>query len=155
MEDLLLNNSLKLPCPQGFHVMDEEERSGMNITGSGPVICLSDPERHMIVSIGWQTVGGLTALLLKSGDIARNSEKAIRRSMESYGYQGEGFLQRSIAGNRADGFAYTYEAQGVPMYGESCAVKIGKDFYYFHLYARQALREESLQVWEEILDSVR
>ena len=26
MGDILLNNSLKLPCPEGFHVMDDEER---------------------------------------------------------------------------------------------------------------------------------
>lgn len=155
MEDILLNNSLKLPCPDGFHVMDEEEKSQLNIMRDGPGVCLSDPERHMMVSIGWQQVGGLTSMLLKSGDIVKNSEKAVSKSMQSYGYQREGFLQRSIAGNQAEGFAYTYEAQGVPMYGQSCAMKVGKVFYYFHCYARQALREESLKVWEEILDSVR
>ena len=155
MEDILLNNSLKLPCPEGFHVMDDEERSELNIKGNGPGVCLSNPERHIIVSIGWQQVGGLTSLLLKSGDIVKNSEKAIRKSMQSYGYQLEGFLQRSIAGNKADGFAYTYEAKEIPMYGQSCAMKIGKVFYYFHFYARQAFREESLEIWEEILDSVR
>ena len=69
MEDVLLNNSLKLPCPEGFHVMDDEERSELNIMGNGPGVCLSNPERHIIVSIGWQQVGGLTSLLLKSGDI--------------------------------------------------------------------------------------
>ena len=155
MEDILLNNSLKLPCPEGFHVMDEEERSELNIMGNGPCVCLSDPERHIIVSIGWQQVGGLTSLLLKSGDIVKNSEKAIRKSMQAYGYQLEGFLQHSIAGNNADGFVYIYEAKGVPMYAQSCAMKVGKVFYYFHFYARQELREESLKVWEEILDSVR
>lgn len=52
----------------------------------------------MMVSIGWQQVGGLTSMLLKSGDIVKNSEKAVSKSMQSYGYQREGFLQRSIAG---------------------------------------------------------
>ena len=151
----MINNTLKLPCPEGFHIMDEEEKKEMNIMGSGPVVCMSDPERHLIVTIGWQQVGGFTSMLLKPKDIVKNSEKVIGRSMASYGYQREGFLTRSIAGNPAEGFAYTYEAKGVPMLGQSWAIKIGKAFYYFHLYARQELRERSLPVLDEVLDSVR
>ncbi len=40
------------------------------------------------------------------------------------------------------------------MGAESCVMKRGRDAVYFHVYFRDALREESLPVWEEILASV-
>ena len=40
------------------------------------------------------------------------------------------------------------------MMGESYVLKSGKTLYYFHLYAREALEEESLACWETMLDSL-
>ena len=41
------------------------------------------------------------------------------------------------------------------MYGETLTLRDGRVWYYFHLYARQALKEESLPVWEDFLSSAR
>ena len=41
------------------------------------------------------------------------------------------------------------------MCAESCVFKRRGKICYLHLYAREALREESFAVWEEILSSVR
>ena len=41
------------------------------------------------------------------------------------------------------------------MTGESFVFKSGRTFYYFHLYARTALLEKALPVWEEMLSSAR
>ena len=52
-----LNNTLQVFYPDGFHVMDEAERSKLKSLGGGPVECLSDPERHILISTGWKSVG--------------------------------------------------------------------------------------------------
>ena len=41
------------------------------------------------------------------------------------------------------------------MYGESYALKDGRTLYYFHLYARQELKEESLPLWRQLLEEAR
>ena len=41
------------------------------------------------------------------------------------------------------------------MLAESYVMKYNKKIWYFHFYARAALKEESLKVWNEILDGVR
>ena len=61
--------------------------------------------------------------------------------------------RREIAGARAWCFRYTYEAEGIPMYAESCTIKRGGDLIWLHLYAREERREESFAVWETILSS--
>ena len=128
MERMTLNNELQFPVPDGFHVMDEEEMSGMTMIAAGPGVCLKDPERHIVVSVGYKKAGLLTSKMLSQKDIAEKSEGSIRQAMKPYSYWPDG------AGKR-----------------ETYVLKKGKTFYYFHVYMRAALKEESMPVWEEML----
>ena len=150
---MILNKELKLPVPEGFHVMDEEEVSRLRLLEEGPFVGLSDPERHMMITVGWKQLGSLTALMVNAGDVARHTEKTIRRAMVQMGYHCEGFRERQIAGAGAAGFRYKYNAQNTDMVAESLVVKLNKTVYYFHVYARAAVREESLSCWEDILNA--
>ena len=150
--NLTLNQQLTISCPEGFRVMDEAERSKLNVLGQGPGACITDPERHVVMSFGWKAAG-LAALLLSAKDAAKQAEADIRKAMSSYGYHLDGFLSRAVGGEKAEGFAFDYEAQGIRMYGESFAVKRGKVFYYLHLYTREALKDENVTLWTELLSS--
>lgn len=154
MDVLLLNNELNLTVPAGFHVMTEAERGKLQMPYVGQWVGLSDPERHIIVTAGWKQAGGLAMRLLSGRDLAKNMEKNISKPLQPLGYKPAGSRERTIAGTPAQGFGYSYTAQETPMYGESYAMKRGQTVYYFHFYARAALREESLPVWEELLGSI-
>lgn len=151
MEHSILHDELKLYCPEGFHFMDAEERARLRFTAEGNGLSLSDPERHMLVSVACTRFGGISALVLSDRTLAKRTEADIRKQMLPLGYLPEGFLQRRVGTKTAEGFGYTYAAQGVEMYGETCALKTRNTLYYFHLYARDALRAESLPVWEALL----
>ena len=153
MEKLFLNEELELKCPDGLRIMTEEERSKLTFLEEGPGECLSDPEKHMVVTIGWKTAGGLTAALLGQKDVAKSMEAKIRKPMKAYGYKPEGFGDRNIGWKKGSGYRYTYEAQGTGMYGEAYVVKSGKTFYYFNLYTRTETKDRSLSAWEEFLGS--
>ena len=73
--------------------------------------------------------------------------------MQAYGYECKGFSKRTIAGEKAVGFGYEYTAKDVAMYAESYVVKRGKIFFYLHFYGRQSAKDESLEIWDKILDS--
>lgn len=153
MEFVTLNSELKFPVPDGFHVMDEEEMSGMTMIAVGPGICLKDPERHIVVSVGYKKAGLLTSKMLSQKDIATKSEGSIRQAMKPYRYWPDGAGKREVGGLAADGFRYLYSAQETDMYAETYVLKKGKTFYYFHVYMRAALKEKSMPVWEEMLGS--
>ena len=131
---------LTLAYPEGFHVMTESEKSGMQFFGGLPGECLSDPERHILISVGLKTVGGVSA---------------FRKPMQKYGYRLLGFAEKSVGSEKAEGFSYEYESQCIGMYGESCVVKRGKVLYYLNFYARRELLGESLDVWNMILSSAK
>ena len=151
MQTELTLKNLNLPVPDGFHVMDDAELSDLKLLADGDGVGLSDPERHMIVTAGTKQINGFSAALLNARDLAKNMEKQIRKPMASLGYRCEGFRQQTVGGRTAEGFRYSYTAQGVGMTGESYVVKDGKSLYYLHAYMRTELLEASLPVWEEVL----
>ena len=154
MERVTLDDRMTILCPEGFHVMTEEERSKMSMLEEGTWVGLSDPGRHILVTIGWKAVKGL-GFMLKGKGLAENMEKQIRQGMSPFGYQPEGFRERLIAEIPAFGFGYGYVAREIEMVAESYVLKIDKTLYYFHFYARKTLKNESLSVWNEMLDSVQ
>ncbi len=167
---MVFNNELELEFPKGFRVMDAQERKGLNLLADGPGEILTDPDRHIIVSVGWKTLGGLTAKLVSAKDAAENAESAVRKPMQAFGYALAAFDSRALGGEKAEGFRYSYTVKAaaaagetgsagqpagedVGMLGETYTMKRGKTLYYLHFYGRQALKEDSLAVWNGILAS--
>ncbi len=153
MDNILINGKLQMSLPDGFHVMDEEERSGLRVLMSGPFIAFTDPQRHIIATVGWKNAG-IASLILRASDIASGSEKQIAKGMQKYAYVSEGFSERNVGGTGASGFGYRYTPdEGIGMYGETHVLKKGRTVYFFNVYVRDELREESIRVWDDILGS--
>lgn len=155
MQEITLNNELILSFPDSFHVMEEEERGRLRFAAGGPGKCLSDPERHLLASIGWKKVNGLAARLFGEKDIARTMEAQARMAMQGAGYQAGPISDGAIGGRKSAGFGYSYTAEGKGMEAMSTVVKNGKTVYYLHFYARAETMEEGMPVWEQILGSAR
>lgn len=153
MLEALINETYMIEYPEGFHLMDDAEKAGYNVLVDGPFVGLSDPGRHIIVTIGWRKAG-LASLLVSPSEAAASGEAKVRKAMVQYGYTSEGFIDRKIGGCDACGYAYNYTANGIAMHGETYVMKSDKTFYYFNIYARQELLNESLPVIGEMLDSV-
>lgn len=149
-----LNDELEMSCPDGFHIMDENERKGLRMARGGECVLFSDPERHMIVSVGWRKSGLFAGFLPDTGGIAVKAEKSMIGSMKRFGCTKESDSERQLDGETAKGFRYRYTAQDIEMCGETYALKRRKTVYYFHLYTRAALKDENQAVWSEMLNSV-
>ncbi len=150
---IVLNDTVKLFYEDGFHVMDDSELAKLRSPWQGPMQGLSDPARHIMITIGWKPVGNVLSMLLKPKDIAKKMESDIRKAMKAYDYRPQGFLTKEIAGQKAEGFAYEYEAEATSMYGESIVLKHGKEAYYFHYYSSALLRWENQKFWDRIFET--
>ena len=153
MEYVVMNNELALPLERGFHVMDEEEKSQLDFLGGAAGTCLSDPERHMMISIGWSKIGRLPAMLLNTGEIAKNMEGRVREPMAEFGYRLEGFINARVGGKNAEGFDYGYEAEDTRMFAESLIIKHRKSLYNLHMYCRWENRGECHRTWRDMLEA--
>ena len=155
MEEIIAGSRYTVPCLPGFRRLSREELEKLSVMGEGNSECLQDESRHIMVSIGWKTVNAFSGFLLKFIRPVSSAEASISRAMAPYGYLRETDLAREIGGSRAEGFRFTYTAGDVPMIGESYVIRKGRDLVFFHGYMRAELREDSLPVWNSLLDGVR
>lgn len=121
---LIVNQELSLEFPEGFHQMDQTERSKWNAAQEGE--SFSDPEKHMIVSVAWKPLGWFVSKFVGNKDIARGMEFRMRSAMKSCQYHAESLLRKEIAQSQAEGFSYRYRVQETEMYGESVVFKRGR-----------------------------
>ena len=60
MQNTLTFRHLTLARPIDFHGMDQSEWSKMNLLTDGETSGHTDPERHMIVTVGYKQVNGFS-----------------------------------------------------------------------------------------------
>ncbi len=153
MKQIVMNEKLELSYPENVHVMSDAEKAELQFIRNGEGYCLSDPETHILISLGWEKLKGFQNLMLSAKDLASYGEKAVAEAMKQYGYVSCANEQTEIAGVKAGMYSYRYVVKDVPMYGESCVLKKDGTAYYLHLYTRTEYREENVKVWKDILRS--
>ena len=156
MSEIRWNETYLVCIPEGFKEADEAMKQQMNTPWGAPQYLLQDADRHMIISLASKQTSGFTALLAGNvEEVVRNMEPKVAKAMKSFGYQQGSFLQKTVADTEAYGFSYEYTAQNIGMSSETYMMKNEKTYYYFHVYYRTELRDESLPVWNEILAGMR
>ena len=83
MNLISINDRYTLPVPNGFHVVEETDKQKLNVMGGGDWMGLSDPGRHLLMTLGWKKVGKLPSKLLKTQGLASAMEKKIRGGLRS------------------------------------------------------------------------
>ncbi len=154
MEQIFINDTLRLSVPDSFHTIPKEELRALRTGFSGKSIALRSEEKHIILSIGWKKAEGLGALfgkLLVGDDLVRQLENCYSRGQQ--GYETKAYPEYTIGGIHAGGLRYTYTAKDIDMTGESYAFKKDKTVYYIHFYYRTDRQDESLEECRAILDS--
>ncbi|MBO5994990.1 MAG: hypothetical protein J6Q41_05710 [Firmicutes bacterium] len=154
MNKITCNAELLIPFPDGFNKLDEEVKRRMGASSKDQGEMVSDPDRHMLVSIGWRPLN-LAARLNGVKDLMKAVEKGISKDMQPFGYKFVNSADLDIDGELAECFNYEYTAEEIDMIGQTIVIKRNKLMYNIHLYARKELKEASLETWKEILDSIK
>ena len=110
--DIQITEELHMAYPDTFHVMDEKEKESLDPLTGDHFVGLSNPEAHMIVTVGYKANTGLAAKLFSAKDIAKNMEKQIAKPTMIYSYARGRFKDIEIGGIDASGFDYSYEVLG-------------------------------------------
>lgn len=148
-----LENRLYMDCPEGFHILNEEGRKDM-ISPTEKGVCISDPVRHIIITVTWAQVGLLNGMLLGRREVSWTMSRQIEKKLKPYYFTWIDDVKRTIDGRLARGINYEYKAKGYIVSCESLVIKDEDNLFYFHLYADKRRRDEALEIFHEILDNV-
>ena len=142
--------------PDGFHVLSEEEEKHVFQDDNPNRAGIWDKDRHVIVAVLWHSSNKLLiALAGNAKGVAQNNESRISRVLKDDGYKKGEFLEMQIAGNKAYGFSYEYEVQGVIQCCRTISVIEGVTCYNIYFYGRRENEETGLKLFEEILRTVQ
>lgn len=155
MKTKVINDRLEIHWPEGFHEMSKEEIGQLSAPWGAPAFSLKDPDRHIIFAVGYKTINGFSAMMLSVNDLADRMKKDLEGPMQAFGCHFDDPVNTKIGSAEASGWRYGYTVQDTPMGAECLVLKDGKDLYYLYFYYREALKEESLPVIEEILKESR
>ena len=156
MTEYLINNTVQLSCPEGFHEMDSDELRQVYLDDNSNRWGIWDKEKHIIISVFWHRSSGL--LMKLAGDaenVAKSTEGKLRHSLKNNNYHCEGFFTLSLNGKNAAGFRYNYTVQDVKQTGDVILMLHGKECYTVYYYARKDGPESDHEIFEQVLDSIR
>ena len=91
MNLISINDRYTLPVPDGFHVVEETDKQKLNVMGGGDWMGLSDPDRHLLMTLGWKKIGKLPSKLLNTQGLAKAMEKVIGEKGICARYGGDEF----------------------------------------------------------------
>ncbi len=145
---------LQISFEEGFRQLSEEEMKQARFINEGDEgVVMRDDEKHMVVSAAYKKVSGIALAFLKEEEIVENTQKQFEKMMQPFDYHLDEYVTKQ-GQMTLHGFEYTYLAQGTGMRGASFVIKDKKGLYYLHFYMREALKEESHQIMDAILESV-
>ncbi len=149
-----LDKKLYMDCPEGFRRLSEAELQKMNLVANGKGLCISDSVRHIVITVTWTQANALSAWLMGTREAASSMGRHIGKRMKQFSYEWLDDVKREIDGQVARGIKYQYIVKDIHMTGESLVVKSEENLFYFHMYARTVRRNESLEIFHDILDGV-
>ena len=155
MNRALIHDELSLSYPDGFHEMDRAEMKRLYQDDNPDRWGIWDQERHIIIAVLWHDTNAFLSALASAKDVAKTTEKRLKRGMKSHGYQFGGFYQTELCGQEAHGFRYSYHIGDVVQTAEALVLKRKTTCYTIYYYAREELAPVSRPVFESILQSMK
>ncbi len=146
-----LGDVLELTMPDGFHEMNAEEKNGLNFWNGVDGQCISYPEKHIIITVGFKKLGMLTSKLVSEDELVKKMEKSFECQPD---YCSFGVIERNAGGKGIKEISYSYTAKDTPMFSESLVIKSGKNICYFHFYTRAVLKDDNIKIWLQMLEGI-
>ena len=154
MKQTVIHSELSLSYPDGFREVDREELKRLFQDDNPNRWGIWDEEKHIILAVFWHDANKLLSALAGAGDVAKSTEKKLKKGLKNHGYRFDGFYKTTLCGLESHGFRYSYRVGEIAQAAEVLVLKRKNTCYTIYYYAREELALVSRPVFEEILGSM-
>ncbi|MDO4475710.1 MAG: hypothetical protein Q4B59_02890 [Lachnospiraceae bacterium] len=152
MQQVTINNSLKISFDEGFHVMNEEELGLFFFNDYPNRFGITDESRHMTMTIVWNKPKLWVRPLASARVALSGTQTILSRSVR--GFQKAEELQTMPGGSKSEGFVYHYDTDERKMTGLVQVVKYKGCLYTIYGYARRDEEASAKKLFVKILESM-
>ena len=151
MSKQTINDTFTLEIPERFEVLSEEDLRGMYRNAGDPFQWgVRDTENHVIIVALWKKYPALLSWTLDLKAIVKKNEQLTGQAHAEHGYRFLEFFSMQAGDEKAEGYRFTYEKEGVTQACSNFLIKEGRTIYAFACVGR----EENMDADREAINRV-
>ena len=164
MKNAVINEKMNLMIPEGFTEITAAEAQKMNsCKGPAPMWNIYNRDENMLITASWFRSGWIQSHLFDARDMAKSLMNRYKSGMKvesPYACSYSDISETTLDGNKAYKYSCTYraftgEGELMDMIRETVVVKIKDVFYVFQTVCRNAMKDEGVNSFYEVYDSVQ
>jgi len=146
-----INDTFTLEIPDWFEVMSGEDLRGMYRNAGDPFKWgVRDTENHVIIVALWKKYPALLSWTLDLKAIVKKNEQLTGQAHAEHGYRFLEFFSMQAGDEKAEGYRFTYEKEGITQACSNFLIKDGRTIYAFICVGR----EENMETDREMVNRV-
>ena len=155
MNQMMINDTIRIMLPEEFHQMDPEEKKTVYAMSAViPDWSVHDPDRQIIFSASWKRMNGILAMMACSMDGAKGLEKRMRIALRDRDYRFGEYISMKLREKKAFGYTFRCRGKDGELLNRTMMVRDGGCIYYLTSQVRSDRENESKAVMDDIWRSL-
>lgn len=153
-KEAIINNEIKLSYPEHYDVLSGDEMRELYKNDDTNRWVVRNKDEHVTIAVLWQSYNRIVAALADLKSTAVRNEQLMSNGLRAYNYKCDEFISEEVCGQKAQGYCYEYEIDGIIQHAKTLLFKAGKNIYGITCYTRGPMSEYAANLFGEVLASI-
>lgn len=150
-----INETFTLQIPDGFEVLTENDLSKMYRNVGDPFQWgVRDTENHVIITALWKQYPALLSWTLDLKAIVKKNEELTGKAHAVHGYRFQEFFSMQAGDEKAEGYRFSYDKEGITQACSNCLIKDGRTIYAFICVGREENMDTDRETFRRIMETL-
>ena len=155
MERQTINETFTLQIPDCFEVLTEDDLRKMYRNVGDPFKWgVWDTENHVIITALWKQYPALLSWMLDLKAIVKKNEQLTGKAHAAHGYRFLEFFSMQAGDEKAEGYRFSYDKEGITQVCSNCLIKDGRTIYAFICVGREENADTDRETFRQIMETL-
>ncbi|MBR3015817.1 MAG: hypothetical protein IKH57_01855 [Clostridia bacterium] len=150
-----INNTFTLEIPDRFQTLTEDDLRGMYRAGDPFKWGVRDTEKHVLIVALWKQYPVLLAWTLDLKAVVKKNEQLTGKAHAEHGYRLLDFFSVQAGDEKAEGYRFAYDKEGITQVSNSLLIKNGRTIYAFLCVGREENMEADKAAFLKIMETLK
>ena len=155
MKQQIINDTFALQIPDGFEILTEDDLRKMYRNAGDPFRWgVRDAENHVIILALWKKYPALLSWTLDLKAIVKKNEQLTGKAHAAHGYRFLEFFSMQAGDEKAEGYRFSYDKEGMTQVCSNCLVRDGRTIYAFMCVGREENLETDRETFRRMMETL-
>ncbi len=155
MKKQIINETFSLQIPDSFEILSETTLLEMYRKSPNPFLWgARDRENHVVLLALWKKSPLFLSWVTDLKTVVKKDEQLTRKAYEGYGYRLLEFFSLQAGKEKAEGYRFSYEKEGIPQISNNFLIRKGSTIYAFFGIGREENADADRDLIVRIMNSL-